>query len=138
MENRTETLTDDRIEQIRRAILMPDVGVLDVLVALDAVRADLVTMGLELARWKVCANCGEPLTEPGICDKAVSEHEKGLELMHEQTLTRAEVAEAERALLREQVERWVRSFSGLPGHARAMYWLSQLETSKALLDRCGG
>jgi hypothetical protein len=48
----------------------------------------------ELAYWQTCANCGERMTGPGICDNAISEREKGLELMHEETLTRAETAES--------------------------------------------
>lgn len=47
----------------------------------------------ELAKWKVCENCGEALRSPGICDQAVSEREKGQELMIDQLLTRCEQAE---------------------------------------------
>ena len=67
--------------------------------------ARVETLQEELARWKVCENCGESLTGPGICDKAISEKEKGLEEMCEQALTRAEKAEADLAALREQVRK---------------------------------
>jgi len=58
----------------------------------------------ELARWQICENCGEPLDGPGICSNAISEREKGLEQMHEEALTRAEMAEAELARVRTWAE----------------------------------
>ena len=65
----------------------------------------------ELAHWKVCMNCGEALVAPGICDKAVSESEKGLELMlneafdmRDQQKARAEAAEAQHVAAQAQVE----------------------------------
>lgn len=57
-----------------------------------------------LAYWQVCSNCGEPLDGPGICSRATSEHEKGLELMFEEALDRAEEAEAEVARLRQELD----------------------------------
>ena len=59
----------------------------------------------ELAKWKICENCGEPLAGPGICDKAISDKEKGLEQMWEDTLTRAETAERELAEARAEIDR---------------------------------
>lgn len=70
----------------------------------DALIRERDALREEVARWKVCENCGEPLTAPGICDRAVSEKEKGLEQMHEDTLTRAEKAEAERDALLQRVQ----------------------------------
>ena len=58
-------------------------------------RAEVARLTAELARWKVCENCGGMLDGPGICSEAISEREKGLEAMHAETLTRAEMAEAE-------------------------------------------
>jgi len=57
--------------------------------------AEVARLTAELARWKVCENCGGMLDGPGICSEAISEREKGLEAMHAETLTRAEMAEAE-------------------------------------------
>ena len=57
----------------------------------------------ELAHWKVCMNCGEPLAGPGICSQAVSEHEKGLELMLQEALDRAEQAETRVQALEAQI-----------------------------------
>lgn len=62
--------------------------------------AELAALREELAHWKICGNCGEALEGPGHCGSAVTEHEKALELMHEETLTRAEQAEADLATLR--------------------------------------
>lgn len=72
--------------------------------ALAAATARAVRAGQALARWKVCENCGEALTAPGMCDRAVTEREKVLELMHEETLTRAESAEAQLAALSASLE----------------------------------
>lgn len=69
----------------------------------EALRAKLIEVERELAHWKICENCGTPLTGPGICDNAISEREKGLELMHEETLTRA--IEAESKLAKVERER---------------------------------
>jgi hypothetical protein len=62
-----------------------------------------------LKYWQTCANCGEAMDRPGVCAKAISEREKGLEAMHEQTMQRAEQAESaldamtrERAALKEE------------------------------------
>ena len=63
--------------------------------------SELAALRAELARWKICENCGEPLEGPGICGRAVSERERGLEEMHEQTLTRAEAAESRLTALEE-------------------------------------
>lgn len=77
-----------------------------------SLRAALETAQTELARWKICENCGEPLAGPGICDRAISESEKGLELMLEETLQRAEQAEAAltraQAAQREQLQEYGR------------------------------
>lgn len=75
----------------------------------NTVRRDLASMTAErdalreeLAKWKICENCGEPLAGPGICDQAISEKEKGLEQMWEETMTRAETAERELAEARAE------------------------------------
>ena len=56
---------------------------------LDRDAEKLTKLQAELKHWQICENCGEPLEGPGICSKAISEREKGLELMHEEALTRA-------------------------------------------------
>lgn len=61
--------------------------------------AEIEALKAELARWQVCGNCGEKLEGPGHCGSAVTEHEKGLERMLDETLTRAEKAEEALALL---------------------------------------
>lgn len=66
-----------------------------------AYETELAAVQQELAHWKICENCGEPLEGPGICGRAISEREKGLEAMHEETLTRAESAEQEKERLRQ-------------------------------------
>lgn len=62
---------------------------------LEEAKAEVARLTEELARWKICENCGGVLDGPGICGHAISEKEKGLELMHAETLDRAEKAEAE-------------------------------------------
>lgn len=70
---------------------------------IDAQSLALEEAQRQLAHWKICENCGEALSGPGICDHAISEREKGLELMHEETLTRAEAADTQRAEARQQI-----------------------------------
>lgn len=53
----------------------------------------------ELESWKTCVNCHEPLSAPGICDKAVTEREKGLESMYEQAIAMRDEAMAQRDAL---------------------------------------
>lgn len=89
-------LVEDNFLMVVKQNLELDATVL----ALTAQRDELQA---ELARWKICENCGEPLVGPGICDQAITESQKNLELMHEETLTRAEQAEADVALLRRQL-----------------------------------
>jgi hypothetical protein len=84
----------------------------------EGLQAQLLTREQELAHWKICENCGEPLTGPGICDRAISEHEKGLEQMHEEALTRAEAAEARLLAVEQELTRTrglVRLCSAHPG-----------------------
>ena len=83
---------------------------------LASLRATLETREQELAYWKVCENCGEPMEGPGICSKAVSEREHGQEQMIEGLLTRAEKAEQERA--RQDRGRADSRRRGVPGCAR--------------------
>jgi hypothetical protein len=72
---------------------------------LAAATAERDALREELAKWKICENCGEPLAGPGICDKAISDKEKGLEQMWEDTLTRAETAERELIEARAEIAR---------------------------------
>ena len=72
--------------------------------------ATIARLTAELVHWKTCDNCGEPLAGPGICDKAVGEQNRGLELMHEETLTRAEQAEAEVARLTREREEALKKY----------------------------
>ena len=48
----------------------------------------------ELAHWKTCSFCGQQMEAPGHCSDGETEQVAGLKSMHEQTLTRAEAAEA--------------------------------------------
>lgn len=80
--------------------------------------AQLAAVTAELARWKVCSNCGQPLEAPGHCGHAVSERERGLEQMHEETLTRAEADEAEVARLRAQFQRSQQRWGNLEARIR--------------------
>jgi len=82
--------------------------------------ARIAALEAELARWKVCGNCGEPLEGPGHCGSAVTEHEKALEQMHEETLTRAEQAEADLARLKEELALAISKIEEEQAHSRAI------------------
>lgn len=60
----------------------------------DEVNEQLALLRAEVKHWQTCSNCGQQMSAPGICDAAVNEKMRGLELMHEQTLARAEQAES--------------------------------------------
>ena len=66
--------------------------------------AEVEQLKCELRRWQVCANCGENLSEPGICDKAVGEKQEGLESMCQQALDMRDKAQAQAARLRAALE----------------------------------
>lgn len=91
-----------------------------------ALRAEVATLTGQLAHWQTCSNCGKKMSAPGICDDAVTEREKGLGLMHAETLTRAEAAEAEVATLRQQEQE--ASHSADPAEARLAAQAEALET----------
>lgn len=48
----------------------------------------------ELARWKICELCGQPMDAPGMCSSGETEKAAGYQLMLDETLSRAEQAEA--------------------------------------------
>lgn len=54
----------------------------------------------QLAHWQICSLCGYPMDAPGSCPTATNERIVRLEAMHDETLTRAEVAERERDTLK--------------------------------------
>ena len=120
---------------------------------ITALRAEVARLTGQLAHWQTCSNCGKKMSAPGICDDAVTEREKGLELMQDETLTRAEKTEAEVATLRERHEdmsrlyrlaeenqlRWMRlhtqSEARLAAQAEALETLEQVEGIRTLAVR---
>lgn len=70
---------------------------------LDAQRAALATVTQELARWKVCDLCEEPMEVPGFCHKGLTESEEAYQFMLDQAQTRCEQAEADLATARARL-----------------------------------
>ena len=70
---------------------------LDVLAIRDAAAA-LSTLSRDLAAARACPDCQQPLA----CPAGTAERIAGLEAMHEETLTRAERAEADLAVARQE------------------------------------
>jgi len=66
----------------------------------------------ELAYWKTCKLCGQLMEEPGYCSDGIAEDVAGYKVMHEQTLTRAEQAEARVKELEKALE-WAEKLEAL-------------------------